>query len=312
MRFSITILGCNSALPAYGRFPTSQALNVSENLYLIDCGEGTQIQLNKFGIRRNRINQIFISHLHGDHVFGLMGILTSFSLSGRKKRLHIFSPAGLEEMIEVQVRLSHSKLSYPLEFHEIDTSTSSIIFEDKLLEVTSIPLKHRIPTTGYLFKEKRKPFNIIAEKLEMYQVPFTKITDIKNGKDFIHQSGKIISNKEFTMPPVLPRSYAFCSDTMYTESIIPIINGADLLYHETTYCHDLAERAKETMHSTALEAATIAKKAKVGKLITGHYSSRYAELSPILEEAKSVFQNVELGLEGRTFEVAMKRATKHF
>lgn len=307
MRFELTILGCNSAIPAYDRHPTAQILNVYENLYLIDCGEGTQMQMTKYNIRRTRINQIFISHLHGDHVFGLIGLLTSLSLAGRKEAIDIFAPAGLEKMIRVQLNHTGGLLDYPMDFHVVDTTSHEKIFEDEHLEVYSIPLIHRIPTSGYLFKEKQRPLNLIQEAMDKYDIQFKFIPEIKVGKDYITPEGKVIPNHLLTLAPYKPRTYAYCSDTMYTETIVPMIKEADLLYHETTFCEDRAEQAIITKHSTAKQAATIAKKANVGTMITGHYSSRYLDLTPLLKEAQSVFESTVLGIEGQKYLVEPKR-----
>ena len=307
MRFDLTILGCNSAIPAHGRFPTSQVLNVSDQLYMIDCGEGAQWRLQDTGIKRGKINQIFISHLHGDHIYGLIGLLNSFSLSIREEPITIFSPNGLEEIIRVQLKYTKSELSFPLSFIDLDTAKNQMIFEDKLIEVYTIPLQHRAPTSGFLFREKPLPLNIIASKISEFEIPVEKIKEIKNGKDFMLADGDIIPNSELTLPPKPSRAFAFCSDTVYNESIIPIIKGVDLLYHEATFLHELKELARETMHSTVKEAATIAQKANVGQLVLGHYSSRYKDLSPLLEEAQSVFPNTVLGIDGKTISVPFQK-----
>ena len=307
MKFALTILGSNSAVPAHGRFPTAQVLNVLEQLYLIDCGEGTQMQMQRYQIRRNRIKQIFISHLHGDHIFGLIGLLTSYSLSRRSDPMDIFAPAGLQEIIEVQMKHTGGQIQYPLNFHVIETTTSYKIYEDQAVEVITLPLAHRIPCVGYLFREKARLPNIRAEKIAEYGVPYQSIPQIKAGNDFITENGQRIPHTELLLPAVPPRAYAFCSDTIYLESLIPLIRGVDLLYHETTFLEDRVENAKETMHSTARQAATLALKAEVGQLLTGHYSSRYQDLSPILTEARAVFPNTALGLEGQTYTVALKK-----
>ena len=307
MRFDVTILGSNSAIPAHGRFPTSQALNVSDHLYLIDCGEGTQWRLQEYSIKKSKIKEIFISHLHGDHIFGLIGLLTSYSLSGRTEPIKIFSPIGLEEIIQVQLKHIGGSLNFPLTFYVIDTLQSQQIFEDKLIEVFTIPLNHRIPTCGFLFKEKSRLLNIIPSVIETYKIPIEKIKEIKKGANFKLPDGQTISNQVLTFPQSEGRSFAFCSDTLYSESIIPIIEGVDLLYHESTFLHEALDLAEETMHSTVKQAATIAKKANVGQLIIGHYSSRYKDLKPLLDEAQSIFFNTVLGLEGKTVSVEFKR-----
>ena len=303
MKFELTILGCNSAKAANGRHPTAQVLTIKEHLILIDCGEGTQMQMDKFHIRRGRINHIFISHLHGDHIFGLPGLLTSYSLNGRKKPMTIFSPKGLEEMLTVILRNSGSMLSHPIHYVEVDTTQSYSVYENDFMEVSSIPLDHRVPTSGYLFREKARPRNMIAEQIEIHQIPYPQIKAIKAGADFTKPDGSVISNTALTTDPPRTRSYAFCSDTMYTESIVPIIKNVDLLYHEATYLHEKVERAKTTKHSTALQAAQIAQQASAGQLILGHFSSRYADASPLQAEAASVFANSVVAEEGMRYEI---------
>lgn len=305
--FELTLLGTNAATPAFDRHPSAQVLCVQDHYYLIDCGEGTQMQMLKYAVKRSKIKQIFISHLHGDHVYGLIGLLNSFALNGRSTPLAVFGPEGLEEMIMIQVKYGGGGFPYPLEFHVVDCSSSGVIFEDHLLSVQSIPLVHRVPTSGFLFKEKQRPRNIIGEKIIAYQIPYSEIPGIKSGADFILPDGRIISNSELTIDPPEPRSYAYCSDTRYSETILPIIKGVDLLYHESTFCADMQEQAEASMHSTALEAATIAKKAGIKKLLLGHFSSRYRDVSPFEEEARSVFAEAYIGVEGETHAVEVKR-----
>jgi len=306
MRFELTILGCNSAIPAYDRNPTAQVLNIQENLFLIDCGEGTQIQMSKFHIKRGKINQIFISHLHGDHVLGLVGLLNSYALGGRTTPIDLFGPKDLEEFVTTSMRLMQNHSTFPLHFHEVDTEHNQLVFENNLITVHSIPLKHRIPTTGYLFKEKAYPLNIRPEKITEHQIHYSHIKAIKAGADY-NDNGRIIPNAELTLPAMPTRSYAYCSDTMYKEDIIPIIKGVDLLYHETTFLHEELELAIRTQHSTARQAAQIAQQAKVGKLITGHYSSRYEDLEVVRVEASQVFSNTVIGKEGEVYSVAFKQ-----
>ena len=307
MRFDVTILGSNSAVPAHGRFPTAQLVNLSQQVYLVDCGEGTQWRLEEYSLKKSKINQIFISHLHGDHIFGLIGLLNSFSLSKRKEPITVFSPKGIEEIIQVQLKHAGAKLSFPISFYDLETTKNQLIFEDNLLEVFTIPLHHRIPTCGFLFKEKPRPLNIIPSKIEAYEIPVEKIKEIKNGADLNLLNGKVIKNEELTYPPKVPRSYAFCSDTVYSESIIPFIKNVNLLYHESTFLHDLLHLAEETKHSTVKQAAEIAKKAKAGQLIIGHYSSRYQDLAPLLDEAQKVFPNTVLGIEGKTYSITYRK-----
>lgn len=308
MNFELTILGSNSAIPANNRFPTSQVLNVRGRLYLIDCGEGTQVRLRDNKVKRSKINQIFISHLHGDHVYGLIGLLSSYGLNGRTEPLHIFSPPHLDEIINIQIVYTGRDFPFELIFHITDPEKHQLIFEDEVTEVYSIPLQHRIPTHGFLFLEKRQPDSMIPERIQKYSIPFEDISKIKEGNDWISPDGKVIPHSRLTTPAPVPRSYAYCSDTAYTEEIIPIIEGVDLLYHESTFMHSEKDFAEKTMHSTAEQAAQIAKKAKVGKLLLGHYSSRYVDLEDLHEEAKRVFPNSELGLEGKRFSVDVKRS----
>lgn len=308
MRFDVTILGSNSAIPANGRHPSAQVLTIQNRPYLIDCGEGTQIRLTESGISRNRIQQIFISHLHGDHVFGLIGLLTTMSLVGRKNTLQIFAPPGLQEMIEVQLRHTQGHIDYSLEFHVLDTETHQLIFEDELVQVFSLPLDHRVPCSGFLFMERPRPRNIRPEAIREFSIPVHQINDLKTGGDFELPDGRIVPNRDLTWPPYQARSYAYCSDTAYREDLIPLIKGVDLLYHESTFLHEKLEQALVTRHSTALQAAQIAAQAEVGALILGHYSSRYKDLQALLTEAQSEFAASQLGLEGKTYEVALKRA----
>lgn len=304
MKFSLTILGSNSAVPGNGRHPTSQVLNIQEQLYLIDCGEATQIRMNDFRVKRNKINQIFISHFHGDHIFGLPGLLGSYSLAGRKEPMEIFSPPGLKAMMDVIAKTSGWHQTYEIIYHEVNPEENRLIFENKKIEVYTIPLIHRMPTCGYFFVEKPHARGFRAEKIEEYGIPFSKINDIKKGADLELKNGQIISNSELTTPPKKSRAYAYCSDTAYNEAIIPMIKNVDLLYHESTFGKALAELAAPRGHSTVEEAATIAKKANVGQLVLGHFSTRYDDLEPLLAEAKPIFENSYLGIEGKTFEVS--------
>jgi len=307
MKFALTILGVNSATPAHERFPTAQVLQVQHQYFLIDCGEGAQSRMSQFGIPRHKIQHIFISHLHGDHIFGLPGLLFSFGLNDRKSAVHIYSPAGLEEMITALLRPMEAILPYPLYFHVLPTGKSSLAFENELLTVTTIPLQHRIPTVGFLFREKERPKNIRPERILEYSLSIPQILAAKNGEDIPLGTGRIVPNKELTIPAPPPRSFAYISDTIYDESIVPLIKEVDLLYHEATFCHDLAEYAAATKHSTARQAATIAKMAGAGQLVIGHYSSRYQSVEPLLNEAITVFSKTVPGVEGREYEVPLAR-----
>ncbi len=306
MKFSVTVLGSNSALPTSERFPTAQVLNVSERFFLIDCGEGTQLQLRRNRIKMNRINHIFISHLHGDHCFGLIGLISTYRLLGRKSDLHIFGSSDLEKIFQPLIDYFCSDLSYKIIFHNIDPDVNKLIYEDNKIEVSTIPMEHRVPTCGFLFREKPRQNHLIREMIDFYKVPIKVLHEIKSGKDFVTDEGEIISNDKLTKPPAPPRSYAFCSDTKYSEKIIPLIRNVDLLYHEATFLDDKEELANSTFHSTARQAALIAKKAEVGSLIIGHFSSRYYDLEPFLTQAREVFAATELAREGDIFEVEIK------
>lgn len=300
MKFEITILGCGSALPTLSRRPTSQVLNIHEKFFLIDCGEGTQIQLRQYKINFQRINQIFISHLHGDHFFGLCGLLSTYHLLGRKTKIQIFSPPGLKEILNIQFKYSQTFLKYPIEYIELESSTKQPIYEDNKITVRSFPLKHRIPCYGFLFSENPKPKNILKESVIKYNIPISHIPSIKLGQDFVTQTGEIIANRSITKPQPPSYSYAFCSDTAYNESIIPYIQGVDLLYHEATFTKEMKDRAKKTFHSTTLDAANIAKLAQVKKLLIGHFSARYKDTDEFLLECKTIFKNTSIAKEGLT------------
>ncbi len=303
MQFEVTILGSNGAIPAYDRHPSSQILNYCGNLFLIDCGEGTQFRMNKFGIKRGHLDHIFISHLHGDHYFGLVGLLTSFNLNWREHPLNIYGPPALEEIINTQFKHSLTKLKFEIHFHPVLADIPRIILDNSQMTVETIVLKHRLPTTGFIFREKKNLRKILPEKIQQYAIPFEVINDIKNGADFTDENGRLIANDELTIAPPKPRSYAYCSDTIYTESYLEQINGIDLLYHEATFSEEHAERANETFHSTARQAASIAKAAKVERLIIGHFSARYADLSILLEQSRTVFPETYLAEEGNTFAI---------
>ena len=303
MSFELTILGSSSATPNYNRHPTSQLLNLRERYFLIDCGEGTLMQLLRYRIKYHRISHIFISHLHGDHYFGLMGLLSTFHLQGRTKELHIYGQQELMDVLELQLRLSNTMLRYNLIFHAVRHYNSEIIMEDDEVQVRSIVLNHRVPCTGFLFREKAKPRKLIVQKLQHYKIPFSSYAAIKNGEDYIDDFGKKISNKELSENPQEPGSYAYCSDTIYDENIVEDIRNVNLLYHEATFGHDLLDRAIATYHTTAKQAAQIALLANAKKLLIGHFSARYRELTPLLEEASDVFSKTELALEGKRFSI---------
>lgn len=296
--FELTILGSSSATPTSKRNPTGQLLNIAERYFLIDCGEATQIQLRRFKIKFQRINHIFISHLHGDHYLGIVGLLSSMHLLGRTIDLHLYCPPELKEIINLQLNVSQTQLKYTIVYHFHKFINDDLIFEDDKLSVKTIVLNHRIPCCGFVFIEKPLPFNILRATIEQYNIPIEQIQSIKNGADFITESGEIIPNQKMVIIKPEPRSYAFCSDTVYNEKIIEHISNVTLLYHEATFMHNMLERALETFHTTTIQAATIAKKAGVKQLMIGHYSARYKELQPLLDEAKSVFENTILAIEG--------------
>ncbi len=299
----LNILGCYSATPRTFTNPTSQVLEINNHLFLIDCGEGTQVQLRKHKIKFNRIKHIFISHLHGDHFFGLVGLISTFRLLTRETDLHIYAPKGLKEVITLQMKLADSWTNYKLIFHELTNTESELIFEDDRVEVYTIPLDHRVYTNGFLFKEKEG-----ERKLDMNAVLNAKIDvayyrKLKLGYDVENNEGDIIKNDTVTDPAIPPKSYAFCSDTAYNESIVPIIKGVDVLYHESTFLEKHKALAPKTKHSTAKEAAKIAKLSNAGKLLLGHYSTRYGDLNKFKLEASECFDNVELADDGKVFDL---------
>lgn len=309
MSFTVTILGTNAAYPTQDSITSAQILNINEHLYLIDCGEGTQMKMQQYGVRRNRINAIFISHLHGDHLYGLPGVLTSFGHFQRSKPLSIFGPKGIKEYVEVTLRLSQAYIGFEIHIIEINDASLQKIYEDAYIDVYAFPLTHRIPTFGYRFTEKIGLSKIRPEKIEEYQLSYEDIKCIKKGQDLQLTNKNIIKNEELTYPKPKGRSFAYCSDTMYDENIIPYISNVDILYHEATYLEDMEEQAGERMHSTSTQAAKIAQKGDVGQLILGHFSTRYKPLDLFLTQSKSVFSDSHLGIEGHIFEIKTKNIT---
>ncbi len=303
MTFSLTILGSNSAIPSLTRNPSAHLLNVNERFFLIDCAEGTQLQIRKFHVHFQRIERIFISHLHGDHFFGLIGLLNSLHLLGRKEELHLYGPPLLKDILDLQLEASKTTLNYPLFFQALSLPGYGLIYENEKVSVFSFPLKHSIPTWGFIFREKEQLRKIRKEMVEKIKIPFPFMADLKRGGDYTDPSGNVYKNKLLTADPPAPRSYAYCSDTLYDEKIIPYIQGCNLLYHEATFTQDLQQSAKEKMHSTAMEAAMIAKKASVKKLLIGHFSARYEDLQPLLDEARSVFPQTILAEDGMTISI---------
>ncbi len=297
----LTILGCYSATPRTDTNPTSQVLEINNHMFLIDCGEGTQVEMRRNKIKFARIKHIFISHLHGDHFFGLVGLISTFRLLTRETDLHIYCPKGLKEVITLQMKLADSWTNYQLIFHELTSKTSELIFEDDKVEVYTIPLDHRVYTNGFLFKEKEGERHLDMPAVIEANIDMAYYRKLKQGFDVENKDGVLIDNKKVTTPPNPPKSYAFCSDTAYNESVIPIIKGVDVLYHESTFLEQHAKLAPQTKHSTAKEAALIAKKANVGTLILGHYSTRYDNLQDFKTEAQTIFKSVKLAGDGKRF-----------
>jgi ribonuclease Z len=300
---NLTILGCYAATPRTITNPTSQVLEIKNRMFLIDCGEGTQVQLRKNKIKFSKINQVFISHLHGDHFFGLIGLISTFSLLGRTTDLHIYGPKGIKEIIILQLRLSNSWTNYGLYFHELESEESEVVFEDDKVLVTTIPLKHRVYTNGFLFQEKVGERKLNMDAVLNHEIESCYYQKIKNGKDITLDDGRLIANSVLTFDPIEPKSYAFCSDTVFHEDIIPIIENVDVLYHESTFLESEVSLANKTLHSTAKEAARIALKANAKQLILGHYSTRYDSIDLFKEEAKTIFPEVLLAEDGKTFEL---------
>ncbi|GAA4882008.1 ribonuclease Z [Flaviramulus aquimarinus] len=298
----LSILGCYSATPRALNNTTSQVLEIKNHMFLIDCGEGTQVQLRKHKIKFNRIKHIFISHLHGDHFFGLVGLISTFRLLTRETDLHVYGPKGIKEVVTLQMKLADSWTNYNLYFHELTSKKSELIFEDDKVEVHTIPLKHRIYTNGYLFKEKQGDRKLNISAVEEANINVAYYRKLKQGFDVVNEDGLTIKNDTVTQAGPKPKSYAFCSDTMYKEDIVPIIKNVDVLYHESTFLEQHAHLAGKTKHSTAKEAARIAIQANVDTLLLGHYSTRYDGLNAFKQEAQAVFKNVELTEDGKTFE----------
>lgn len=299
--FGVTILGNNSALPAYERHPTAQVVTLNEQLFLIDCGEGTQMQLARYKVKRGKINHIFISHLHGDHYFGLLGLITSMGLLGREQDLHIYAPPPLKDIIHLQLEAASTALPFTLHFHPLEKE--GVLIDHPKFSVSCFATRHRIPCWGFIIREKKKPRKIDKDKITAYQIPAAYYERLKEGLDYETRSGEIIKNEWVTRPGIPPKSYAFCTDTIYDESIADKTKDVSLLYHETTYLKDLEERAAARYHSTTLQAAAIAQKANASKLLIGHFSSKYETLETFLEETIQAFPNTQLAIEGVTYYV---------
>jgi ribonuclease Z len=299
--FAVTILGNNSALPAFDRHPTAQIVTMDDHLFLVDCGEGTQSQMAKYKIRRSKITHIFISHLHGDHYFGLMGLLTSMGLLGRQQEIHLFAPLPLKEMIDMQLKVADTQLPFEMHFHPL--LDEGILIKENKFEVKCFKVQHRIECWGFKFTEVKPLRRINPDKAKEYEVPSSFFERLKWGEDYTTKENEIIKNEWVTEAGIIPRSYAYSADTIYDERIIDKIKEVSLLYHEATYLKDLEDRAVKRFHCTTTQAATIAKKANVGKLLIGHFSSKYEKLDDFEKEAKEVFKNTELALEGVTYRV---------
>lgn len=296
--FQIYVLGCGSALPTTRHLPSSQIIDLREKLYMVDCGEGAQLQMRRMRIRFSRLTHIFITHLHGDHCFGLPGLISTLGMLGRKGDLFIHGPKEVENYLQPLLNMFCKELPYKVRFNPVDPYRHALVMEDRSIQVFSIPLKHRTPCCGYLFAEKPKEAHIIREMTDFYKVPLRLMKDIKQGADFVTPDGVVVSNARLTRPADPPKRYAYCSDTAFSPEIIPYVKEADLLYHEATFCDEDQVRSKETYHSTGRQAAEIARQAEVKQLLIGHYSARYNDITPLVREAQEVFPHTVAANEG--------------
>lgn len=296
---AVTILGNNSAVPSHNRHPTAQVLQTAEHLMLIDCGEGTQMQMSRYKIKKSRINHIFISHLHGDHYFGLIGLLNSLALNNRLTDLHIYGPEKLQSIIDIQMDLSGTGFPFQFYFHKLQKE--GILFEDKKISVECFEVNHRIECWGFMFREKKNPRKIDIQEVTNFKIPKSFYENLHHGEDFVNEKNEVIKNEILTLPVEPPKSYAFCADTAFYEPIAEKIKGVDLVYHESTYLADLEKKATLRFHSTSKQAATIAKKAGAKKLLLGHFSSMYDTLEKFKEEASEIFENTEIAEEGTCY-----------
>ncbi|MCE1157085.1 MAG: ribonuclease Z [Bacteroidales bacterium] len=299
----LTILGSGSALPTRDHFPTAQLLDLREKQFLIDCGEGTQIRLRQMGLKLNRLGHVFISHLHGDHCFGLIGFISSLGMLNRTADLYVHGPVGIRELFEPQLAFFCADSPFKVVFEEFDSRRHAVIYDDRSLSVSTLPLRHRVPCAGFLFREKPGNRHLLREWIDYYHIPVAQLHLIRQGADFVNAEGELIPNDRITAPPNPVVSYAYCSDTAYHEALIPLLQDVDVLYHEATFAESEVKRARQTLHSTAREAATIARKAGVGKLLIGHYSARYHNKELLLNEAREVFENTELTSDMQTFAI---------
>ena len=301
--FKVHILGCGSALPTLQHNASSQIVELREKLFMIDCGEGTQIQLRRLRIHFSKIIAVFISHLHGDHCFGLPGMISTFGMTGRTAPLHIYAPAAFEPILEQTLSFFCQGLEFKVVFHAVDTTQNKVVYEDRSLTVETIPLQHRIDCCGYLFREKPILPHIRRDMIDFYKIPISQINNIKAGADWVTPEGEVIANSRLTTPAEPARSYAYCSDTRYIKTLHELVKGVSTLYHESTYFAEDAERARLYWHSTSQDAARVARDASVGKLLLGHFSARYNNESQLLEEAKEIFPNSYLTCEGASFDI---------
>ena len=301
--FKVHILGCGSALPTLRHFASSQIVEVRDKVLMLDCAEGTQMQLRRSHVRFTKLSNVFITHLHGDHCFGLIGMISTFGLIGRNATLHIHAPKQLEEMLFGQIDFFTHDLGYKIEFHPVDTTKNAVVYEDRSITVESIPLQHRMPTCGYLIREKQGLPHIRREMIDFYRIPISQINNIKKGADWVTPEGETVANARLVRPADPARSYAYCTDTRYIPTLHEMLKGVDTLYHESTYGEDNLAQAEKYYHSTARQAAMVARDAGVGKLLLGHYSSRYEDENVLLEEAKNVFENTFLTSEMNVFDV---------
>jgi ribonuclease Z len=302
MSLNLTILGCHSATPRVNAYPTAQYLEINNCHFLIDCGEGTQRQMRKYKVGFSKIDHIFISHLHGDHFYGLVGLLSTFGILNREKELHVYGPKGIKKATLLLLKISHSHAKYSIVFHELESKDSELIYGNDRVTVKTIPLNHRVYTNGYLFEEKEKPRKLHMDNISNYEeIGRADYLNIKAGRDVTLSTGEVVPNDELTLPPKKSVSYAFCSDTVYKPDIVPIIKNVDLLYHEATFLDDRQDLAKKTKHATSKQAAQIAKDANAKQLVIGHYSGRYKDISLFQKEAQEVFEQTELAVPGKTF-----------
>ena len=310
MPFEITILGSNSALPTSDRYPTAQVVNLLGRFFLLDCGEGTQIQLRRNKIGFSKIKHIFISHLHGDHYYGLIGLISTMNLLGIKTDLHIYAPSEIKNLIQPQLDFIKGEMTVNPIFHPLDFKKPRQIFADKKVEVLSFPVKHSLSTCGFLIRELPREANIRREMIEAYKIPVAKVREIKSGADFVTLDGDVIPNERLTWPPFHPRQYAFCTDTAFYPPIAEVVQHVDILYHEATFLKDMHEFAAKTLHSTTTDAAEMAKLTNAKKLLIGHFSARYHNLTPFENEAREIFENTEIAREGKTYTILSERETR--